>query len=69
MFKKCAKRNKILFHFMAPFLAMAELKQALFLLIWLNENVRYYMSEDQSPQMNPPSPSEPPLLSSSSSPL
>ena len=28
------------FHFMAPFLAMAELKQALFLLIWLNENVR-----------------------------
>ena len=24
---------------MAPFLAMAELKQALFLLIWLNENV------------------------------
>ncbi len=23
---------------MAPFLAMAELKQALFLLIWLNEN-------------------------------
>ena len=28
MFKKCAKRNKILFHFMAPFLAMAKLKQA-----------------------------------------
>ena len=27
------------FHFMAPFLAMVELKQALFLLIWLNENV------------------------------
>ena len=30
------------FHFMAPFLAMAELKQALFLLIWLNENVPFH---------------------------
>ena len=30
MFKKCAKRNKILFHFMAPFLAMAEPEQARF---------------------------------------
>ena len=27
---------------MAPFLAMAELKQALFLLIWLNENVPFH---------------------------
>mgnify|MGYP001143380376 CR=1 FL=1 len=32
------------FHFMAPFLAMAELKQALFLLIWLNENVLFEMT-------------------------
>ena len=33
------------FHFMAPFLAMAELKQALFLLIWLNENVENVVSK------------------------
>ena len=32
------------FHFMAPFLAMAELKQALFLLIWLNEKVQFFSS-------------------------
>ena len=32
------------FHFMAPFLAMAELKQALFLLIWLNEKVLFEMT-------------------------
>ena len=30
---------------MAPFLAMAELKQALFLLIWLNENVENVVSK------------------------
>ena len=29
---------------MAPFLAMAELKQALFLLIWLNEKVQFFSS-------------------------
>ena len=31
------------FHFMAPFLAMAELKQALFLLIWLNEKLFFLL--------------------------
>ena len=30
---------------MAPFLAMAELKQALFLLIWLNENAPLITAE------------------------
>ena len=30
---------------MAPFLVMAELKQALFLLIWLNENVENVVSK------------------------
>ena len=37
------------FHFMAPFLAMAELKQALFLLIWLNEKVRKNVANKKRP--------------------
>ena len=37
------------FHFMAPFLAMAELKQALFLLIWLNEKVRNNVTNKKRP--------------------
>ena len=37
------------FHFMAPFLAMAELKQALFLLIWLNEKVRKNVTNKKRP--------------------
>ena len=34
---------------MAPFLAMAELKQALFLLIWLNEKVRKNVTNKKRP--------------------
>jgi len=35
-----------LFHYTAPFLAMAELKRAQLLLVWLNENVQTFCKDN-----------------------